>query len=314
MEQNGWYYLAHFIQQINSFAVPFFFIASGYFFSLGVDKHGLQKQLKKYIPRIALLLFIWLILNGLFWGQWLQEVIENRSLRPLLSNLLFMPEYAIIRSDIFFFWGTAVPLWFLVSLIEGSLILSALIAFKLNKTNILLFGSAAYLFMLSASLYSDTLIGAGFVLPFQQRGIFISLFFLSIGYFLANSTININGFKLLCGATVLMFLESFAVSAHDGLLFEEHPYLLSTPIVAAAVFLFAIQHPTLGVDSLLYKLGTISLGVYVVHPPVIGALDYFGKSTSHPVWELSYPFITLFISILIVSLLSKIPYLRKAVV
>lgn len=313
MEHNGWYYLGHIIQQLNAFAVPFFFIASGYFFSLGVDKHGLQKQLKKYIPRIALLLLIWVVLNGFFWGQWLQEVVENGSLRPLLSNLLFMPEYAASRLDVFLFWGTAVPLWFLVSLIEGSIVLSALIALKLGKNSILLIGTVAYTFMLSASLYSDTLIGTGFVLPFQQRGIFISVFFLSIGYFLAHSTINISSLKLLCGAVVLMFLESLLVSAHEGLVFEEHPYLFSTPIIATAVFLFATQHPTFGANGLLYKLGAISLGVYVVHTPVIGALDYFGKTTAHPAWELSYPFITLIISILIVNVLSKIPYLRKAV-
>lgn len=313
MEHNGWYYLGHVIQQINSFAVPFFFIASGYFFSRGVGRYGLQKQIAKYIPRIALLLFIWVVVNGFFWGPWLEEVIENGSLRPLVSNLLFMPEYAISRLDTFLFWGTAVPLWFLVSLIEGSLILSLLIALKIGKNGILLIGATAYLFIMSTSVYSDTLIGAGFTIPFQQRGIFISAFFLTLGHFLAHSTINTGAHKLLFWAIILMFAESLIMSAYKGLLFEEHPYLFSTPLVAAAVFLFAAQNPTFGGHGLLYKLGAISLGVYVVHPPVIGALDYFGKRTDHPLWELSYPFITLFISIVIVNLLSKIPYLRRAV-
>ncbi len=311
---DGWYYLGHIIQQLNSFAVPFFFITSGYFFSLGIGKYGLQEQLKRYIPRIMLLLLIWVLLNGLFWGQWLQEVIESGSLRPMLANLLSVPAYAMQRPDVFFFWGTAVPLWFLVSLIEGCLLLSLLVALKLNKNSILVIGAAAYLFMLSVSVYSETLLGAGFRITFPQRGIFIALFFISIGHFFAHSTFKISGLKLLLWATPLMFVESALISAHNDQLFSEHPYLLTTPIVAAAAFLFATQNPAFGGNGLLYRIGIISLGIYVVHPPVIGALDYLADQINHPpIWELAYPFITLLVSTAIVLPLQKIPYLRKAV-
>lgn len=316
-DYDAWYYLGHVIQQLNSFAVPFFFLASGYFFALGVNKHGLPKQIKRYIPRIALLLLIWIVLNGVFWGQWLQDVVDSGSLRPLLSNFLFLPQYAVSRPDEFLYWGTAVPLWFLFSLIEGSLVLSILIALKFGTKPILLVGAAAYTFMLSASLYSDTWIGASFTLPFQQRGIFIAVFFLSLGYFAANSEISkikVNGLLLLAISIILMFAESAIMSAHNDQLFEEHPYLFSTPLVALSIFIWAMQNPTAGSNSLLFKIGSISLGIYVVHPIVIGALDYYGNTTSHPAWELSFPFLVLLISMLIVSFLSKIPYLRKAVV
>ncbi len=310
---DGWYYLGHVIQQFNSFAVPFFFIVSGYFFSLGVDKYGLKKQINRFVPRILTLLLIWVFIDGLFWEQWLQEVIESGSLRPMLNNLLSIPGYALSRPDIFLFWGTAVPLWFLVSLAEGALILSALIALNLGKNSILLLGLVAYTFMLSASLYSDTLIGTGFTIPFQQRGIFISVFFLTIGYFTARSEIRIDGLKLLVASIILMFLESAFMSAHNNVLFEEHPYLFSTPLVSLAVLLLALQNPTFGANTILYRTGVISLGIYVIHTPIIGALDYFGNTTSHPVWELSYPFLVLLISIIIVTFLKKAPYLRKAV-
>jgi surface polysaccharide O-acyltransferase-like enzyme len=311
---DGWYYLGHIVQQFNSFAVPFFFITSGYFFSLGIDKQGVQKQLKKQIPRLSLLLLIWIVLNGLFWGQWIQEIVESGSLWPMLANLLSVPAYAMQRPDVFWFWGTAVPLWFLVSLIEGCLLLSLLITLRLSKNSILIIGTTAYLFMLSSGVYSDTLLGVGFRITFPQRGIFIALFFISIGHFLAHSTTNINGLKLLLGSVVLMFIESALISAHNNQLFSEHPYLLSTPFFAIAAFLFATQNPTFGENSLLFKMGTISLGIYVVHPPVIGALDYLADSINHPpIWELAYPFITLLISTIIVLALQKIPYLRKAV-
>jgi surface polysaccharide O-acyltransferase-like enzyme len=204
--KNYWYYFGQIIQQISSFAVPFFFIVAGYFFSLGIDKQGLKKQLNRYFLRILLLLLTWVIIDGIFWGEWLKSIIENGSLRPLLWNIMAVPSFAINRPDLFLFRGTAVPLWFLVSLLGGILLLSIFVYAKLNKFTILAVGSVAYLFSLTVSFYSHTSIGLGFIIPLEQRGVFISIFFISIGYFLANSQININGFNLLIISTVLMFI------------------------------------------------------------------------------------------------------------
>jgi surface polysaccharide O-acyltransferase-like enzyme len=312
--KNYWYYFGQIIQQISSFAVPFFFIVAGYFFSLGIDKQGLKKQLNRYFLRILLLLLTWVIIDGIFWGEWLKSIIENGSLRPLLWNIMAVPSFAINRPDLFLFRGTAVPLWFLVSLLGGILLLSIFVYAKLNKFTILAVGSVAYLFSLTVSFYSHTSIGLGFIIPLEQRGVFISIFFISIGYFLANSQININGFNLLIISTVLMFIESTALSMSQNIVFIEHPYLFSTALVPMGIFLTAIQNPGFGVNSFIHKIGLLSLGIYVVHTPVLGALNYYRDFLKNPMWELFFPIVTLFLSILIVSLFRRVPYLRKVVV
>ena len=80
--KNYWYYLGQIIQQLSSFAVPFFFITAGYFFSLGVDKQGLKKKFSQYFLRILVLLITWVVIDGIFWGEWLKSIIENGSLNP----------------------------------------------------------------------------------------------------------------------------------------------------------------------------------------------------------------------------------------
>jgi len=312
--QNGWFFLGQIIQQLSSFAVPFFYIVSGYFFSRGVSRKGLKNQFSQYFIRILILLLTWIVIDGVFWGGWLESIIEHGSLKPLLWNIMAVPGFALNRPDLFFFRGTAVPLWFLFSMLSGVAFLSILLFAKLNRLMILGVGLSAYILSLSVSFYSDTFIGVGFVLPLEQRGVFISICFLSIGYFLEDCQININGIKLLLISVVLMFVESIALSISQNGVFTEHPYLFSTVLVSIGVFLTALQNPMVGVNSFLCRVGGMSLGVYVVHIPVLGALNYYRDLVISPVWELFFPVLVLLLSLLIVSLFMRIPYLRKVVV
>ena len=311
--KNNWYYFGQIIQQFSSFSVPFFFIVSGYFYSHGVNKKGLNKQFQPYFKRIFILLLSWVIIDGVFWGSWLTSVIDKGSLKPLLWNIMAVPSFAINRPDLFLFRGTALPLWFLVSLLGGILFLSTLIYYKCNKFIIMLVGLIAYIFSLSVSFYSHTVIGLGFIIPLEQRGIFISIFYISIGYFLANIQIKTNGISLLLISIILMFIESYILSANKNAVFIEHPYLFSTALFSAGVFLSAIKHPNFGANGSLYKIGGLSLGVYVVHTPLLGALNYYRDIINSPAWEFIFPFTVLFLSILIVSVFKKTPCLRKIV-
>lgn len=85
--KNDWYYLGQFIQQISSFAVPFFFIAAGYFFSNGINKEGPLSRWWLYVKRLSVLLVMWIVIDGMFGGAWLKEIFQARSFSPLLWNL-----------------------------------------------------------------------------------------------------------------------------------------------------------------------------------------------------------------------------------
>ena len=308
-----WYYLGQVIQQSTSFAVPFFFITAGYFFSSGINSNGLKKQFIRYESRILKLLVIWVVIDGVFWADWLKAILDHGSLKPLLWNIYAVPSFAMKRPDLFFLRGTAVPLWFLVSLIGGMFLLTVLIRIGCNKNIILFIGCVAYLFNLCSSSYRNTLVGFGSYIPLEQRGIAIAIFFLAIGHFVARTKLTINGPVVLVVSVAAMFIEGIVLSLSNGNSFIEHPYLFSTAIVSFAVFLTAIQNPMVCDGSFMHKVGLMSLGIYLVHTPVMGALNYFRSSFKSPCFELLFPIAVFFLSIIIVFNLRKIRYLRSIV-
>lgn len=312
--KNDWYYLGHSIQQITSFAVPFFFVAAGYFFSQGIKKEGLTCRWWLYVKRLSALLLIWIVIDGIFWGEWLEQVLEAKSLSPLLWNLNAIPSFAAKRPDLFLFRGTAVPLWFLISLIISISILALCIKLSVRPGGLLFIGFCGYFFSLITSFYAGTPLGIGLSLPLEQRGPFIAFLFLVIGHFLAIHHVSVRSSWLTLAASILLvFIESSALSYFAEAPFQEKPYLFSTMLLATAAFIFALQYPSFGADSFVSKIGKCSLGIYLVHTPVLGALGLARSSVIHPLWEVLFPTIVLALSYAIVIGLTKMPYLRASV-
>ena len=313
-EREYWYCVGNALQQVSSFAIPFFFIAAGYFFSQGIETEGLQTRWQRYVSRLSTLLLIWIVIDGIFWGHWLEEIIRSKSLSPLFWNLRAIPSFAVNRPDLFFFRGTAVPLWFLISLILSISLLALCIRLAIRPTAIIVIGCCAYIFSLMTSFYSSTPLGIGLTLPLEQRGPFIAFAFLAIGHFFAMRNISVRSSALvLAAAVVVVFVESAALSYAAGLPFQEKPYLFSTVLLAGSAFLFAIQHPAFGARSLVSKVGNRSLGIYLVHTPILGAASLMRGFIIHPAWEVFFPIAVLTLSYLIVTLLVKVPYLRVIV-
>lgn len=312
--ESKWMLFGQFIQQISSFAVPLFFMVAGYFFSLGIEKRGLLKQLKNYISRIFFLLIVWIIIDGFFWGEWLGKIIKNGTLRPLFWNLMAVPGFAMNRPDLFIFRGTAVPLWFLVSLIIGILFLSLTIRFNFNNFVKLLLAFTGYVLTLSTSYYHNTLIGLEYSVPLEQRGIGIAFFFLTIGHLAFRGFIFEKDIaKTLMISVLLMFIESFLLSKSNNQIFSSHQYLLSTPLVAYTLFIALLNNPSFGLNSFLYKIGERSLGIYLVHTPILSGVRFIKNLYNHPLLEILFPIIILLTSLTVILILNKIPYLRKIV-
>ena len=309
-----WYYLGQALQELSSFAVPFFFVAAGYFFSKGISKEGLSSRWWKYTSRLSVLLVIWIVIDGIAWDQWLEQIISAKSLSPLLWNLSAIPSFAINRPDLFLLRGTAVPLWFLVSLIIAVSLLALCLRLSLRPSVLLLIGLCAYGFNLVTSAYAETALGIGLTLPLEQRGPFIAFAFLSIGHWFSVRSVSAgSGVLILLAAVLMVFVESALLSHFSGQPFQERPYLLSTILLAGSAFLVAIQNPALGSTSIVSKIGARSLGIYFVHTPVLGAVNVMRTAVVHPIWEIFFPLMVLMLSYGVVKLLMKVPFARSAV-
>ena len=101
-----WYYTGNIIQQLSSFAVPFFYVAAGYFFSKGLEKGRIFDRWRNYCAKLLLLLLLWTLVDGIFGDYWLENVIKAKSIAPLLSNLREIPNFATNRPTLFFLRGT----------------------------------------------------------------------------------------------------------------------------------------------------------------------------------------------------------------
>ena len=257
------------------------------------------------------------MLYGVFGASWLQAVIEYGSLKPLVWNFVSIPTFALANLDVFVFRTTAVLLWFLVSMLVGITAVSLLIFLKLNAFMIMVIGAALYLLALSVGTYHESWLGIGVSLPLEQRGVFLAIFHLAIGHYIAckydadQAARRATLWLLL--AVVLMFAEGYLVSRSHGVTFQEHASLASTPLFAAAVFLLALERSSTSGETFMSRIGTASLGIYVIHIPLLGAVSYYRYWMKSPIWELAIPILVVAASMLLFELVSRLPYLRRTV-
>lgn len=180
--KTDWYMLGHAIQQMASFAVPFFFAAAGYFFGRGASSSTVAARWRRYSSRIAVVLIVWILIDGILARHWFEAVLTHQSIAPLWWNLLAIPSFAVNRPDLFFFRGTSVSLWFLFSLLFSISILALMIRLSVNWILILSLGLFGYGLALATSSYSTVGFETFSTLPLEQRGPMIAFGFVALGY------------------------------------------------------------------------------------------------------------------------------------
>lgn len=308
------YYLSQFIQQACSFAVPFFFVAAGYLFSLNLTSTNAPTRWRRYAARLFLVLMIWIIIDGTLSGKWLNTILDFRSLSPLLWNLLAIPSFALKRPDLFFFRGTSVSLWFLISLLLSSGALVALVMLRVHSRAILVVGIGAYAIALFLGAYAYLLPLTDAPVLLEQRGPLIGFGFFALGYYFANRPYNSSlNRTVLTLCLLLPFAEAAFQSAFSSGHFQEQPYIVSTFLSVGALFVYSIQHRSFGARSLASKLGTNSLGIYLFHIPMLGALATLRPFFHGYSWDLLIPILTIAGSYLLAVKAAETPYLRRVV-
>jgi len=234
-------YLDVLINQLSRFAVPFFFIISGYFWGLKVRKgddpisSGLVMG-----KRISILFLVWcfIYLLPLNFGS----ISEYGVLGPIkvvywnISNLINEPVPLLIE-------GTKVHLWFLVGLLFA-LSISALLI-KNEQTKLLIILSVLlYMFGILAKAYSNTPIGLN--IDFNTRnGPFFSCILFVTGYLLSGKLINekwlYSGLMVFLLGTVLHFSEIYILWAF----FETSPrqdYVIGTYFMGTGIAMMALSN------------------------------------------------------------------------
>lgn len=306
------YFLEIGLNQLARFAVPFFFIISGYFYGKKIiGGNCALKTARKSSLKLLTLYLGWSLIYLMPYD--LSAISEYGLLGPFRVaywNIL------TIASDplSFIFQGTKVHLWFLSSLILCTLISGFLIKLGYRKSLVIL-ATFFFAFGLCAKSYSNTKFGL--VIDFNTRnGPFFGLVLFVTGIYLSKKNANKNwqpiGLLVFLFGVFLHFSEIFYLNkVHGESLLQD--YVFGTYLMGLGAALLSLSNSHLLSNKFFANLGSMALGIYASHFIYVDLLSPLDESLSHPVWELMLVVIVFTLSLLTTKALSKSKLTRKLV-
>jgi surface polysaccharide O-acyltransferase-like enzyme len=244
--------------QFTRFAVPFFFILSGYFIQPKLTVAPL-KTVQSYSAPLLKIWLVWSVLCLAMPFNW-KKVAESGYLAERTgywSWLTQNPLNAIME-------GGMVHLWFIPALIIAVAIIGLLVHF--NKTRWLIpVAVILYLYGLAGGSYQTlTEVWTPF---FTRNGPFFSTLMLVIGFELRRRSITLSSTKaiiLLVLGFVIHFSEAYWLTSFD-VPFNLHDFLIGTPLIGIGMFFLLLSKPKLGDHPITFTLSKHVLGIYVCH-------------------------------------------------
>ncbi|WP_261817629.1 acyltransferase [Vibrio gallicus] len=251
-------WLGDFINQASRFAVPYFFLLTGYLLQPKLTQNPIGTALG-YIKPLTLIWLVWSVIY-----------------LPIPFNLttVITQGYVAERSQYWNFLaqtpinslleGGLVHLWYLPALVVGVGIIAVVI--RLNIQAMLLpLGLILFIYgVLAGSYFNATDIPSPF---YTRNGPFFSLLMISLGLEIRRLNISISSNRallmLVLGMTI-HFIEAYYL-LHWSVDFRIHDYLFGTPIWALGFFMLLLANPNLGANKYLQPIANLTLGIYVSH-------------------------------------------------
>lgn len=239
--------IGDFFRISSRWALPFFFLASGYLMGIGEDL-DIGKKVNKILSIIfyASLLFIPIIYR-------MQGYDLERLISKVISNEL-------VSNGVFF------HLWFLYALIIGILLTN----YAIKNSSIALSSVISVLLVLGC-WYGDLIKSLGFkIYIFYAFRTLISFSLVYLGFIFAkNKTLSnidnrISVLVIICGIS-LMVIESYVLHNYWGADLREKQFPLFSVPVCIALLSLCVNYEIK--NNYFSKLGKdYALGIYIVHP------------------------------------------------
>ena len=318
VQDNRWYlYLGVVINLLARFAVPFFFVISGYFFAKKLkNSDSVWPPTLDILKRVGL---IWLFFSLLYLLPY-DVVAAFNDGSSGLADQFYQNVMNVVKDPVaFLFQGSKDHLWFLVSLGFAIVIVALLVRFCKYYPLIVIgvFSLGLYIFGLLAKAYSETSLGIN--IDFNTRnGPFFSTVFFFMGYAFSYLRITTSyfyyGLLILLAGYLLQFTEMFYLYSVYDVWPARQDFVVGTILLGAGISLMALSnHPWLH-SKQLATIGQYTLGIYGMHYVFVDLLGHLDETLSTPVWELGYVFLVLLLSVGATLALSRVKPLRRVFV
>ncbi|SEF39753.1 acyltransferase [Vibrio hangzhouensis] len=258
-------WFGYIVNQLARFAVPLFFLISGYLIQPKLYSSPFPTASQYALPLMRLWL-IWSVIYLLVPFN-LGIVVEQGYLterQGYWDSLMVNPLNSILE-------GGLVHLWFLPSLVMAVYIIAFAVSSKKAQW-VLVIGALLYLYGLMGGSYQ---VLTGIEAPvFTRNGPFFSLLMVSLGCEIRSRSIRLdsgNAIKVMLVGLMVHFAEA-SVLHHLGYKFSLNDYLVGTVMWAVGFFLWLLANPGWGNGLFVSKIASRVLPLYVAHLLVIIAM------------------------------------------
>lgn len=316
---NGWqtsglFSPAVLINQFSRFAIPFFFVVSGYFWGAKVRTGADLAQVSVAMAKRLLLVFCaWSLIYLLPYN--ISSIFRHGLPGPVEITYARL-SFAAREPFILLVEGTSVHLWFLTTLLTCLAISALLVA--MNRVWILAGCSTLfYLVGVLAHAYVDTPLGIHLPLRNTSYDPFFGLIFFSSGYLLSGMAPHPSwlrkGAALVLLGYAVHFLELYFLNTYFRTSWNQD-YVFGTYFVGIGCALIALSRPRFLNLPYLSSAGRMTLGIYSIHIIFVDLLFPIGQMTSSALWQAGYVFAVLALSITAVTLMARSKTLKPIVV
>lgn len=279
------------VQCISRFCVPFFFMVSGYFC---YNPNGTVKYSKKIIHVLILII-----------GASLFYLIVT----PLWSNVDYIPKEAVIDWIVFNTpWYIAGQLWFVFALFYDYILFCVFDKLGLRKLAYILIPVLMIIYICLAQ--GAHLAGIKVPNEYYRNFLIEGFLFFSLGAFLHEYKDRFNEIsnRLLMA---LIILSTMACPLERMFMNRDFGVNIVTFVQVIAMFVFAVNNPSLGKNSLMTRFGAdYSMFVYIIHPSVWHLLAKY-YSINHLQSNMAAMYLMPVFCVIITVLVSTVPILIK---
>lgn len=255
-------WVGYIINQMARFAVPLFFLISGYLIQPKLNTNPIE-TVKRYLKPLIRIWLVWSVISLLMPFQW-QTVSEAGYLaerQGYWDYLMLSPINSVLE-------GGLVHLWFLPALIIAVALIAFLVRVRLSQL-LLPLALLLYVYGVLAGSYSTlTELPSPF---FTRNGPFFSTLLVVLGYLAREKQWQWSHSKallLIVIGMVLHFGEAYGLMQYE-VAFNSHDFLFATVIWSLGIFIWLLAHPNFGNMPWVLKWSPSILGIYVSHLLVI---------------------------------------------